>query len=265
MQQLTPPDGPTLCGRHLTHSYFGAKAEVRALDEVSLDLHAGTVTLLRGPAGSDKTTLLAVLSGLLRPSAGTVLVLQQDLWGMSEGRRDRFRMQQCGFVFQEANLLAALTARQQLELVLRWTVGCPAREARARTEAMLDRLGLAGKGHLRPRELSGGEKQRVAVGRALIKDPAFCFADEPTSALDWSRGELVVKLLHDAARLHGRSVLVVSHDARVADYADRVLYLQDGVLLDRPPPDRSRPGMPGGTRSPPAPAPGHPVLPVDTN
>jgi putative ABC transport system ATP-binding protein len=260
------PNGPTLCGRHLTHTYVTAKAEVRALNDVSVDLRAGQVTLLRGPSGSGKTTLLAVLSGLLRPSAGTVLVPGQDLWQLSEPQRERFRMQCCGFIFQEANLLSALTARQQLEMVLRWTVGCPAREARTRTEAMLDRLGLAKKGHLRSAQLSGGEKQRVAVGRALIKDPAFCFADEPTSALDWSRGELVVKLLRDAAQQNGRSVLVVSHDARVADYADRVLSLQDGVLVDRPPTDRlSSTRWPGGGRSSSSPGQGHSVAPADAD
>jgi putative ABC transport system ATP-binding protein len=224
-----------LCGRHLTHTYGEGKSEVRALADLSLDLYAGQVTLLQGPSGSGKTTLLAVLSGLLRPTAGRVVALEQDLWGMSERERERFRMRHCGFVFQEANLLSALTARQQMEIVLRWTVGSSAREARKQTDTMLALLGLARKGHLRPTELSGGEKQRVAVGRALIKDPTFCFADEPTSALDWSRGELVVKLLSDAARQHGRAVLVVSHDVRVADYADRVLRIEDGRLPDRPP------------------------------
>jgi putative ABC transport system ATP-binding protein len=113
--------------------------------------------------------------------------------------------------------------------------------------------------------LSGGEKQRVAVGRALIKDPTFCFADEPTSALDWSRGQLVVKLLRDAARLGGRTVLVVSHDARVADYADRALYLLDGNLVDRLPTDQPPPkGGPDDRRSPWPTGPGRPVRPVDS-
>jgi putative ABC transport system ATP-binding protein len=173
-----------------------------------------------------------VLSGLLRPTAGRVQVLGQDLWGMSERQRERLRMLNCGFVFQEANLIPSLTAGQQLEMILRWTAGASAREARTRSDAMLDQLGLAGKGHLRSAELSGGEKQRVAVGRALIKEPAFCFADEPTSALDWSRGEIVVQLLRDAARQRGRTVLVVSHDLRVAGYADRVLTIEDGALLN---------------------------------
>ena len=230
----TRQDQPKLCARNLTHIFGEGKTEVRALDNVSLDLYPGELTLLKGPSGSGKTTLLAVLSGLLRPTAGCVTVLGEDLWKMSERQRERFRLDHCGFVFQEANLLQALTARQQLEMILRWGVGLSAREARVRTDAMLGVLGLAGKGHLRSAQLSGGEKQRVAVGRALIKDPTFCFADEPTSALDWSRGELVVKLLNDATRQHGRTVLVVSHDIRVAEFADRVLSIQDGRLLEGP-------------------------------
>jgi putative ABC transport system ATP-binding protein len=237
--QQTPLHPPQLCGRDLTHVYGEGKGEVRALNNVCLDLRAGELTLLKGPSGSGKTTLLAVLSGLLRPTAGRVTVLGEDLWKMSERQREHFRLRHCGFVFQEANLLAALTARQQLEMILRWGVGLSAREARVRTDAMLGLLGLARKGHLRSAELSGGEKQRVAVGRALIKSPTFCFADEPTSALDWSRGELVVRLLSDAARQHGRTVLVVSHDVRVAEYADRVLTIEDGRLLHRGSPDQS--------------------------
>ena len=117
-------------------------------------------------------------------------------------------------------------------MVLRWVVGTSAREARARAEAMLSLLGLARKGHLRPLELSGGEKQRAAVGRALVKGPTFCFADEPTSALDWAHGEQVVELLRNAAHDRGATVLVVAHDPRIIRYADRVFYLEDGRLQD---------------------------------
>jgi putative ABC transport system ATP-binding protein len=230
----TKPDRPTLSGRHLTHVFGEGKSEVRALADVSLDLYPGEVALLKGPSGSGKT----ILSGLLRPTAGRVVVLGEDLWAMSERMRERFRMLHCGFVFQEANLLPALTAQQQLELVLRWVVGTSRREARKRAEAMLNLLGLSRKGHLRSTELSGGEKQRVAVGRAFIKEPTFCFADEPTSALDWSRGELVVKLLCDAARQRDRTVLVVSHDIRIADYADRVLCMEEGTVSYEPPADQ---------------------------
>jgi putative ABC transport system ATP-binding protein len=210
------------------------------LREVSLDLHEGEITLLMGPSGSGKTTLLAVLSGLLRPDAGQVLALGQDLWRLPEARREEFRLRHCGFIFQGCNLFPALTAWQQLEMVLCWGLGLTAAEARPRVADMLDLLGLAGKAGLRPHELSGGEKQRVAIGRALIKEPAFCFADEPTSALDWERGERVIELLRTAAHDRGTMVLVVAHDPRIVPLADRVLELQDGRLAESA---RRRPGL----------------------
>ena len=134
-----------------------------------------------GPSGSGKSTLLAVLSGLLRPDGGQVMSLGQDIWKMSDAQRERFRLKHCGFIFQGYNLFAALSARQQLEMVVRWGKGASAKDARRRADEMLTLLGLGKKSHLRPSELSGGEKQRVAIGRALIKEPEFCFADEPTA------------------------------------------------------------------------------------
>jgi putative ABC transport system ATP-binding protein len=173
-----------------------------------------------------------VLSGLLRPTRGQVLILGEDLWRMSDRQRERFRLQHCGFIFQGYNLFPALTARQQLEMVLRWGEGASAREARLRADEMLSLLGLAKKAKLRPAELSGGEKQRVAIGRALIKNPTFCFADEPTSALDWAHGEQVIELLRNAAHERGATILVVAHDARIVPYVDRVFYLEDGTLRE---------------------------------
>jgi putative ABC transport system ATP-binding protein len=151
---------------------------------------------------------------------------------MSDERREAFRLRHCGFIFQGYNLFAALTARQQLEIVVRWGEGASAGEARRRTDEMLTLLGLAKKAHLHPSELSGGEKQRVAIGRALIKNPQLCFADEPTSALDWAHGEQVVELLRNAAHERNALVLVVAHDARIIPYVDRVFYLDDGRLRE---------------------------------
>ena len=152
------------------------------------------------------------LAPLVQVLARTRAWVETEARCATDRQREHFRMQHCGFIFQEHNLLPSLTARQQLEMVLRWGIGASAREARARADAMLALLGLARKGHLRPLELSGGEKQRVAIGRALIKEPTFCFADEPTSALDWTHGELIVELLRNAAHDFGRTVLVVGHD-----------------------------------------------------
>jgi putative ABC transport system ATP-binding protein len=185
-----------------------------------------------GPSGSGKSTLLAVLSGLLQPDSGQVLVEGRNIWEFSERERERFRLSSCGFIFQGYNLFPALTARQQLEMVLRWGNGATPRQARRKTDEMLDLLGLTRKARLRPAQLSGGEKQRVAIGRAMIKDPAFCFADEPTSALDWAHGEQVVELLRAAAHDRGATILVVSHDARIVPHVDCVYHLDDGVLVD---------------------------------
>jgi putative ABC transport system ATP-binding protein len=223
---------PVLSGRHLFRFFGKGEVKTTALNEVSLDLYRGHITLLMGPSGSGKSTLLSVLSGLLRPDAGKVIVLGEDLWRLSDRERERFRLCHFGFIFQGYNLFPALTALQQLEMVLRWGEGVPRREARLRVSEMLDRLGLAKKAHLRPSQLSGGEKQRVAIGRALIKKPAFCFADEPTSALDWAHGEQVVDLLRAAAHEQEATILMVAHDARVISYADQVFHLDDGCLVE---------------------------------
>jgi putative ABC transport system ATP-binding protein len=220
----------SLVSHHLTHSFGSGEARTAALTDVSLELHCGQLTLLMGPSGSGKSTLLAVLSGLLRPDGGQVVAGGQDVWQLSEVERERFRLAQCGFIFQSYNLFPSLTVREQLEMVVRWGEGLPPRPARRRAAAMLEYLALSGKGHLFPRQLSGGEQQRVAIARALIKEPAFCFADEPTSALDWAHGSEVIALLQDSARQRGTVVLVVAHDYRIVPYADRVYYLEDGRL-----------------------------------
>jgi len=227
-----PPATPALRGRHLSRSFGQGDTKATALNDASLELDSGQIALLMGPSGSGKTTLLAILSGLLRPESGQVFALGRDLWALSDQERERFRLHHCGFIFQGYNLFAALTARQQLEMVVRWGEGASAREARRRSDEMLGLLGLARKAHLRPAELSGGEKQRVAIGRALIKDPNFLFADEPTSALDWGHGEQVIELLRHAAHERGATVLVVAHDARIIPYVDRVFYMEDGSLCE---------------------------------
>src|SRR5579871_6041449 len=221
---------PALQGVHLSRSFGQGETKTTVLHDVSIELFSGQITLLMGPSGSGKSTLLAILSGLLHPEGGRVLSLGQDLWALTDQERERFRLRHCGFIFQGYNLFNALTARQQLEMVVRWGEGSSSRDARRRADEMLDLLGLAKKAHLRPTELSGGEKQRVAIGRALIKDPNFCFADEPTSALDWSSGQQVIELLRSAAHDRGATVLVVAHDARIIEHVDRVVDMEDGRL-----------------------------------
>jgi putative ABC transport system ATP-binding protein len=230
---LLPAGRRTLRARRLTRTFGADEAKTTALRDVSLDLRAGELALLMGPSGSGKSTLLAGLSGLLRPDSGKVWALGEDLWQLSEQEQEQFRLRHYGFIFQGYNLFPALTARQQIEMVLRWGEGVPVREARRRADAMLSLLGIAKKAGLRPAQLSGGEKQRVAIGRALIKQPSFCFADEPTSALDWQHGQQVIELLRAAAHERGATILAVSHDARLIPFADRVFHMDDGRLSER--------------------------------
>jgi putative ABC transport system ATP-binding protein len=222
----------TLKAWGLTKRFGVGDVMTTALRDVTIDLYPGQLALLMGPSGSGKSTLLAALSGLLHPDSGRVLALDRDLWGMTERQREHFRRQYCGFIFQGYNLFPALTARQQLEMVLRWGNGLQYREANQRTSTMLGLLGLSKKANLRPNQLSGGEKQRVAIGRALIKEPTFVFADEPTAALDWKHGEQVIELLRAAAHDSGSTILVVAHDSRLIPHVDRVFHLDDGYLSE---------------------------------
>jgi putative ABC transport system ATP-binding protein len=222
--------GPSLIGTDLLRSFGSGSTRTYALKGVSLELHPGELNLLMGPSGSGKSTLLAVLSALLRPDGGRVTALGQDVWGLGETAMERFRLRHCSYIFQGYNLFPALTARQQLEVVLRWGEGCSLREARKRADHVLGQLGLSGRSHLRPMALSGGEKQRVAIARALVKNPSFVFADEPTSALDWENGQQVMDLLQETARVRGATVLVVTHDHRLEGYADRIFQMADGAM-----------------------------------
>ncbi|MBX9654439.1 ABC transporter ATP-binding protein [bacterium] len=219
-----------LRGEHLVRGFGEGALRSLALRDVSIDLLAGQTTVLMGPSGSGKSTLLAILAGLLRPDSGEVEALGQSVVHMTDTDREVFRRRHCGFVFQGYNLFPALTAQQQVEIVLRWGEGVGAREAAQRAKDTLGLLGLGKKMHLRPWQLSGGEKQRVAVARALVKKPTLVFADEPTAALDWEHGEQVVELLRESATKENATVLIVSHDPRVTPLADRVLFLADGKI-----------------------------------
>jgi putative ABC transport system ATP-binding protein len=223
---------PSLSGRRLVQTFGSGETEARVLRDVSLELLPGQLTLIMGPSGCGKTTLLAVLSGLLPPTGGQVLVGDRDLYAQSAAQRREFRRLHVGFVFQGLHLFPTLTVREQLEMVLHWGDGLTARESAQRTVELLAMLNLTRKAELFPAQLSGGEQQRVAIGRALIKQPDMVFADEPTSALDWDHGKQVMEILSQAAHQTRRTVLVVAHDPRVVPFADRILRLEDGVLRD---------------------------------
>ena len=222
----------------VTKLYHMGTETIHALRGVGLKIHRNEYLAIMGPSGSGKSTLLAVMSGLLEPDSGQVLADDEgemrDVWAMTSKERENFRLRTTGFVFQGYNLFPALTARQQLEIVLKWGGYAGGGAARRQSDDMLERLGLVPNRHKKPAYLSGGEKQRVSVGRALVKNPTFLFADEPTSALDWENGQKVMALLRDAAHDRGATVLVVSHDHRLLPFVDVYYHLEDGHLEERP-------------------------------
>jgi putative ABC transport system ATP-binding protein len=219
-----------LSARGLVKRFRTGRTHVDVLKGVDFEARHGDVTMVMGPSGSGKSTLVAVLSGLLRPDEGRVTARGEDLWARGSGRIDRFRLDHCGFIFQGFNLFPALTALQQVTTVLRHQ-GRSRREAREVAEAALDEVGLTARLHQRPGALSGGEKQRIAIARAIAKRPALLFADEPTSALDGENGQVVIRLLRRAAVEHGAAVICVTHDPRLAAFADRIIHIEDGRIL----------------------------------
>lgn len=214
----------------ITKSYKIGKTRQDVLKDVDFNAYHGQVTMVMGPSGSGKSTLVATLSGLLKPDAGEVIALGENLWTKKKARIDRFRLDHCGFIFQGFNLFPALNATQQVEQVLKYC-RVPKSEARKRAKAALTEVGLEKRLNQMPSALSGGEKQRVAIARALSKNPQLLFADEPTSALDSVSGQVVIKLLHRAAHEHGAAVICVTHDPRLEAYADRIIHMEDGKIL----------------------------------
>ncbi len=220
-----------LTAEGLVKSFKSGQGKVEVLKSVDFHASHGELSLVMGPSGSGKSTLMACMSGLLRPDKGKVTALGQDLWRLGDTRIDKFRLDYCGFIFQGFNLFPALTAVQQVEVVLKYQ-GVPKDQAHERSVRALTEVGLKPQVRRRPSELSGGEKQRVAIARALAKAPQLIFADEPTSALDGENGAVVMRLLHHAAKEKGAAVVCVTHDIRLEIYADRVIHLEDGRILD---------------------------------
>lgn len=221
---------PVLSARNLGKSFTIHNIHMQALSDVSVDIFAGEFTLLIGPSGCGKSTLLAILSGMTKADEGSVSAGDVMLSSLSDEARDEFRLKNCGFVFQGFNLFPGLTAVEQVQIPLDY-MSVPAAEARKRAIDALASVGLSKRSHLRPAEMSGGEKQRVAIARAIVKKPAILFADEPTSALDSENGRNIVEILQSIAKDSGSAVLCVSHDMRLVKQADRVLQMEDGRLL----------------------------------
>ena len=223
---------PVIRTTGLTKVFGAGRTEVRAVDNIYLDVFPGELVLIMGPSGSGKTTLLSMIGGLLHPSSGHILLEGVDIAALDESRLPDVRARKIGFIFQAFNLLSSLTVEENILFPAQLVPG-GVRAARSRAGALLDRLGLNARRDFLPKDLSGGEKQRVAIGRALINEPMLILADEPTGNLDSKHGQEMMMILHDIVRDEGRSVLIVTHDPRVEDVADRILWLEDGVLRDR--------------------------------
>ena len=221
----------TLDVRDATKRFGEGATAVTAVRGVSLAVEAGEVVLIMGPSGSGKTTLLSMMGALLKPTQGSIHVAGIEISALSESRLPDIRLRQFGFVFQDFNLLSALSVLENVAMVAE-LAGLNGRAARNKAGTLLTDLGLGERLGFLPETLSGGEKQRVAIARALINDPTLILADEPTANLDSKIGHEIMRLLRRIAKEQGRSVVIVSHDDRIRDIADRVLWLEDGAFRD---------------------------------
>jgi len=216
---------------HVSKIYGEGESAVEAVHDVSLDLEAGRFIFLMGPSGSGKTTLLMLMGCLLRPTSGTVHIFDEEVSSLAEARLPRVRRERVGFIFQGFNLFPALTALENVEATLNLK-GYRGEAARVEAGNLLARVGLEKRVDHLPEDLSGGEKQRVAVARALAGNPPIILADEPTGMLDSKTGRLISEILRDLAHREGRLVFMVSHDFRITSFADEILRIEDGCLKE---------------------------------
>jgi putative ABC transport system ATP-binding protein len=221
---------PALEMREVRKVYGSGEQAVVALDHATLNVADDEMVTLVGPSGSGKTTLLSIAGGLLRPTEGAVQVGPHEVHEYGRKELTRFRREFVGFVFQGANLVPFLTARENL-LVVSELAGGDRKHARRRADQLLDELGLGARADNTPAELSGGEKQRVAIGRALMNEPELVLVDEPTSALDTKLGEQVMELIRKEVKGRGTAAIVVTHDTRMTHFADRTVEITDGRLV----------------------------------
>ena len=220
---------PALRMEDVRKVYVVADEEVIALDHVDLTVGSDEIVALVGPSGSGKTTLCSIAGGILSPTEGSVVVGGRDISGYSPGELTEFRRESVGFVFQTVNLIPFLTARENLLLVDE--IGPHERKrAEARADQLLEELGLEDRAGNLPSQLSGGEKQRVAIGRSLMNEPALVLFDEPTSSLDTELGDQTVRLIRDEMKSRGTAAIIVTHDDRITHYADRTVHIRDGRL-----------------------------------
>jgi len=220
---------PAIEVRQLTKKYEEGTSGTLALRGVDLDVQAGELLMLMGPSGSGKTTLLSIMGCILTATSGSVRVAGREVVGLREKDLPALRLEHIGFVFQGFNLFPTLTAGENVELMLDLK-GASIAKAKKRAEELLEQVGLGEKYGSFPSDLSGGQKQRVAIARALAGDPGIILADEPTAALDSHTGRNVIEMMSDLAHKRGRAVVVVTHDSRVLNFADRIVRIEDGAV-----------------------------------
>lgn len=215
--------------RNVTKSYRKGRATIIALQSVDLSITSGDFLAIQGPTGQGKTTLMLLLGALDRPTSGTVLFEERDLARMRESKLTKLRSRSFGFVFQGSNLIPTLTAQENVETAL-VPLGVGARERRERARTALADVGLAPRARHLPLELSGGEQQRVAIARALVRDPRVILADEPTGNLDEGTRDEIIGLLEDLWATRGQTVVIVTHDSRIAERAPKRAWIHEGRL-----------------------------------
>ena len=223
------PPGVAVQCEDIVKTYGTGSAQVTALRGVDLEVRAGELLMLVGPSGCGKTTLISVIAGILDQDAGECRVFGHDFKRMGQREKTRYRGETVGFVFQAFNLLPTLTAAENAAVPLLIN-GMKRREAVQKASEMLERVGLGGRGHSMPNQLSGGQQQRVAIARALVHSPKLLVCDEPTSALDAETGHKVMDLMRGVALSGGRSLVVVTHDARIFEFGDRIAKMNDGRI-----------------------------------
>jgi putative ABC transport system ATP-binding protein len=215
--------------KNLNHYYGKGSLRKQILFDVSLEIQPGEIVLMTGPSGSGKTTLLTLMGGLRSPQEGSLQILGQELAGASKNKLVEVR-RNIGYIFQAHNLLKCLTACQNVQMSLELHPEFSPKEAAAKSAAMLEAVGLGERVNYYPDNLSGGQKQRVAIARALVSHPKVVLADEPTAALDSKSGRDVVELMQRLAKEQGCTILMVTHDNRILDIADRIVHMEDGYL-----------------------------------
>ncbi|WP_088893876.1 DevA family ABC transporter ATP-binding protein [Leptolyngbya ohadii] len=221
---------PAISVRNLNHSYGKGNLRKPVLVDINLDIFAGEIVILTGPSGSGKTTLLSLMGGLRSMQEGSLKVLGQELLGAKKRQLVKVRSQ-IGYIFQAHNLLDCLTAQENVRMSLRLHSEIPSEERTRRCVEMLAAVGLGERINYYPDSLSGGQKQRVAIARALVSQPQLVLADEPTAALDSKSGRDVVKILQRLAKEQHCTILLVTHDNRILDIADRIIHMEDGQLV----------------------------------